>query len=152
VTETGKPVYRTKTPFREKKMTEKILIETLPVTAEFLPEKRLIQERGELALVVDGTIFQHLTYFSLKKGKALYRGGHYHLKKVEHFYVMNGELKIALVDLDTGERTEVKVKIGQKITIYPRCAHRFEAQQDAQVIEYYDMAYDRADDIPYHDF
>ncbi len=133
-------------------MTQKILIETLPVTAEFLSEKRLIQERGELALIADGMTFQHLTYFSLRKGKGLYRGGHYHLKKVEHFYVMSGKLKIAMVDLDSGERAEVEIEAGQRITLYPRCAHRFEAKQDAQVIEYYNTAYDPADDVTYNNF
>ncbi len=133
-------------------MTEKILIETLPVTEEFLPEKRLIQQRGELVLVTDGKTFRHLTYFSLKKGKGLYRGGHYHLKKTEHFYVASGKLKIVLVDLDTGKHSQVEVHTGQRITIYPKCAHRFEALHDAHVIEYYDMAYDREDDIVYDAF
>jgi hypothetical protein len=36
--------------------------------------------------------------------------------------------------------------------IQPRCAHRFQAERDAQVIEYYDGVYNRDDDHPYHDF
>ncbi len=62
-------------------MTEKIHIEELPVTDEFVRKKRLIQDRGELALIEDGKPFQHLGYFSLKKGKGYYRGGHYHTKE-----------------------------------------------------------------------
>ena len=131
---------------------EKFLIETLPVTEAFLKEKRLIQERGEIALVVDGKPFKHLTYFSLKKGNGLYRGGHYHKKKEEHFYVISGTLRIVLVDLDTQETMEVQIQKGQRGTILPHCAHRFEAIEDAQVIEFYNTAYDSKDDIAYDRF
>ena len=130
----------------------KIQIEELPITEEFIPRKRLLQDRGELALIEDGRIFQHLGYFSLRKGKGYYRGGHYHLNKVERFYVVSGKLEIELVDLDTGEKGRVKVKTGHCVALDPNCAHRFIAVEDAQVIEYYATAYDAADDLPYEDF
>jgi dTDP-4-dehydrorhamnose 3,5-epimerase-like enzyme len=133
-------------------MTEKIRIDQLPITEEFLPRKRLIQDRGELALIEDGERFQHLGYFSLKKGEGYYRGGHYHRNKVENFYVVSGQIRVQLVDLDTGEDSEVVLEAGQRVTIYPNCAHRFEAEQEAQVIEYYDSIYDPNDDIHYGEF
>ena len=133
-------------------MTEKIQIEELPVTDEFVRQKRLIQDRGELALIEDGKSFQHLGYFSLKKGKGYYRGGHYHRKKVEHFYVVSGRILVRFVDLDSGERSQVFLEEGQRVTIYPNCAHRFEAEKEAQVIEYYNSIYDPEDDIHYSEF
>ena len=133
-------------------MTEKIQIEALPVTDEFVRQKRLIQDRGELALIEDGKLFQHLGYFSLKKGKGYYRGGHYHRKKVEHFYVVSGRILVRFVDLDSGERSQVFLEEGQRVTIYPNCAHRFEAEKEAQVIEYYNSIYDPEDDIHYSEF
>ncbi len=133
-------------------MTEKIQIEELPVTDEFVRQKRLIQDRGELALIEDGKPFQHLGYFSLKKGKGYYRGGHYHRKKVEHFYVVSGRICVHLVDLDTEEKSEVVIREGQRVTIYPNCAHRFEAEEEAQVIEYYNSIYDPEDDIHCSEF
>ena len=133
-------------------MTEKIQIEELPVTDEFVRQKRLIQDRGELALIEDGKPFQHLGYFSLKKGKGYYRGGHYHRKKVEHFYVVRGRILVRFVDLDSGERSQVFLEEGQRVTIYPNCAHRFEAEKEAQVIEYYNSIYDPEDDIHYSEF
>ncbi len=133
-------------------MTEKIEIEELPVTDEFVRQKRLIQDRGELALIEDGKPFQHLGYFSLKKGKGYYRGGHYHRKKVEHFYVVSGRILVRFVDLDSGERSQVFLEEGQRVTIYPNCAHRFEAEKEAQVIEYYNSIYDPEDDIHYSEF
>ena len=88
-------------------MTDKIQIEELPITDKFLRQKRLIQDRGELALIEDGKLFQHLGYFSLKAGEGYYRGGHYHQKKVEHFYVVSGRIRVRFVDLESGERSEV---------------------------------------------
>ena len=133
-------------------MTEKIQIEELPVTDEFARQKRLIQDRGELALIEDGKPFQHLGYFSLKKGKGYYRGGHYHQRKVEHFYIISGRICVKLVDLDTGKKSEVVIREGHRVTIYPNCAHRFEAEEEAQVIEYYNSIYDPEDDIHYSEF
>lgn len=133
-------------------MTDKVRIEVLPVTDDFVRQKRLIQDRGELALIEDGTVFQHLGYFSLRVGKGYYRGGHYHQKKVEHFYLVRGRIRVRLVDLDTGERTLIFLEEGQRVTIYPNCAHRFEAEKEAQVIEYYNAIYDPEDDIHYSDF
>jgi hypothetical protein len=57
-------------------MTEKIKIAELPVTAQFLREKRLLQDRGELALIADGQPFKHLGYFSLNPGDSRFRDGH----------------------------------------------------------------------------
>lgn len=131
---------------------KKIKIEVLPITDEFLRQKRLIQERGELVLIEDGREFKHLGYFSLKKGKGFYRGGHFHKRKVEHFYIISGRLRIQLVDLESGERSEVILSAGQCVVIYPQCAHKFIAEEDAQVIEYYDELYDADDDLPYEGF
>jgi dTDP-4-dehydrorhamnose 3,5-epimerase-like enzyme len=133
-------------------MTAKIRIVTLPISEEFTQQRRLIQERGELALIEDGTPFRHLGYFSLRPGSQYYRGGHYHLNKIEHFYLIAGRLRISLVDLDTGERSGLVLEAGQRMTIAPRCAHRFDAEQEAQVIEYYDGVYERDDDHPFRDF
>ena len=133
-------------------MTRKIKIDDLPVTEKFLKQKRLIQERGELALIEDGKAFQHLGYFSLKCGKGLYRGAHYHKKKVEHFYIISGKLVVQLADLDSGTKSKVTLHDGQRVTISPNCAHRFMAEEDAQVIEYYDCRYDPEDDVAYQDF
>jgi len=133
-------------------MTDKIEIRTLPVTEKFMGQKRLIQDRGELALIEDGKPFQHLGYFSLKKGKGYYRGGHFHRNKVEHFYVVRGKIRVHLVDIVSKRKSTVILEEGQLATIYPDCAHRFEAEEEAQVIEYYNSKYDPEDDISYGDF
>ena len=133
-------------------MTKKIKIDELPVTADFLREKRLLQDRGELALIADGQPFKHLGYFSLKPGNNYFRGGHYHKMKTEHFYVISGELEVSLVDLETHEKTTVRLHSGHRVEMRSMCAHRFRVVEHARVIEYYDTLYDPQDDHPYHDF
>lgn len=133
-------------------MTPKIKIKELPITDRFLRQKRLIQDRGELALIEDGQSIQHLTYFSLKPGDGYCRGNHYHLKKEEHFYVVSGRLRLRLADVASGDKSAVDVHAGQLVTIAPGCAHRFIALEEAQVIEYYDTAYDPEDDRLYPGF
>ncbi len=128
----------------------RVRIETLPVTREFLPCKRLVEERGELALIEDGMAIHHLGYFSLVPDKGC-RGGHFHEKKTERFYVVSGTLRLELADPETGEQAEVTLCAGQKAVVQPGCAHRFRAERTARVIEYYEGRYDKEDDHP-HDF
>ena len=127
-------------------LSTKCIIENLPITEEFRNKKRLIQERGELALIEDGMNFKHLGYFSLLAGKG-YRGGHYHIQKTEHFYVIKGCLLVEVYDMETGEKDKIEMNTGIKATIYPLLAHRFQALEDAQVIEYYNGVFQIEDDI-----
>jgi L-fuculose-phosphate aldolase len=130
-------------------MSEKITFEELPVTDLFLRRKRLIQERGELALIEDGVSIRHLGYFSLKKGPGHFRGGHFHEKKIERFYIISGRLRLEFMDMETRTSGEIEVREGMCMAIHPNCAHRFSAEEDAQVIEYYDSDYDLDDDKRY---
>jgi dTDP-4-dehydrorhamnose 3,5-epimerase-like enzyme len=130
----------------------KIKIETLPVTKDFLREKRYVEERGELVLLADGDEIRHITFFTLNPGKDFFRGGHFHKKKTEKFYVVSGKLNILIVDVDTKEKDIIEIIAGQRVTIYPFCAHKFQAVTESHVIEYYDSAYDIDDDVRFTDF
>ena len=112
----------------------------------------MFQDRGEIALIEDGKRFQHLGYFSLKEGKDYYRGSHYHRKKVECLYVIRGRLHVEWVDLEQNRKSSMIIHEGQRVSIFPLCAHRFSARQESQVIEYYDSRYDPDDDLPYTEF
>ena len=89
----------------EKLEKNTIEITTLPITDKFLRQKRLIQKRGELALIEDGNSFQHLGYFSLLRDMG-YRGGHYHKRKVENFYIISGRVRVELYDLELKKKSE----------------------------------------------
>jgi dTDP-4-dehydrorhamnose 3,5-epimerase-like enzyme len=131
---------------------KKVKIDELPISERFLQRKRLIQKRGELALIEDGEPFRHLAYFSLKKGKGYSRGGHYHLKKTECFYVIAGKLHLHLLDVDSGERMEIQLHEGQRVRIQPGIAHLFTAEVDAQVLEYYNGQYNQDDNWAFQGF
>lgn len=133
-------------------LKDKFKIEILPVTKDFLREKRYIEERGEIALLADGEEIRHITFFTLNPGPNYFRGAHYHEKKTEKFYVVSGKLRISLVDMETKETDILELEAGQRVTIYPMCAHKFEAITPAQVIEYYSSAYDPEDDIRFDQF
>ena len=128
---------------------KKIIVEPIPIIDEPKPIRRLIQPRGELALIEDGKEFRHLGYFSIRKGEGFFRGGHYHQEKVEYLYIIEGKARISCVDLDSGETSGTEVNAGDKITIYPRCAHRLDALEDVRVIEYFNSIHDPSDDHPF---
>lgn len=133
-------------------LNDKIRIETLPITKAFLREKRCIEDRGELVLLSDGEEVRHITYFSLNPGKLFFRGGHYHRNKVETLYVISGKLRVYIIDVHTKEKNIIEVLSGQKITVYPYCAHKFNAISESHVIEYYATAYDINDDYKHSIF
>jgi mannose-6-phosphate isomerase-like protein (cupin superfamily) len=130
-------------------MSWKILVEEVPMSGEPLKTRRIVEPRGELVLIEDGKQFRRLACFSLKPGGGYFRGGHYHRDKVEHLYVISGRLRIRAADLETGERFEMELSTGSRVTIFPGCAHRFEAVEDARVIEYCDSVHNAEDDIRY---
>lgn len=130
----------------------KIEIHPLPITDVFVRQKRLIQERGELALIEDGLEIRHLGYFSLRALPGAYRGGHHHIHKIERSYLISGVVRIDYVDIDTSDRGSVEAIAGSRIIIHPRLAHRFAAISDAQVIEYYDRIFDPDDEVPFGQF
>lgn len=133
-------------------MPHRLIVSPLPETTDFVRQKRLIQERGELALIEDGLRMDHLAYFSLLPGEGRFRGGHYHRVKTERFYIIAGTGVLLAADPDTGETFETPLSPGLRITVLPGLAHRFEAASPLQVVEYYEGVYDPADDAPYPPF
>jgi dTDP-4-dehydrorhamnose 3,5-epimerase-like enzyme len=133
-------------------LENKFQFETLPVTKAFLREKRLIQDRGELVLLSDGEEIRHLTFFTLNPGNGYFRGGHYHRKKTEKFYLVSGKMRLLLVDVETEESAVLDLDAGCRVTLKPMCAHKFVALRLSQVIEYYAKPFDLSDDIRYDKF
>lgn len=112
--------------------------------------KRVVEERGELAVLhPQGPVFNPV-YFNLNPGPGFYRGGHYHNVKIETFYVISGTMRLRWIDLHDGREETMTVTEGDLVTIHPRCAHRIEAIETCRAIEYSTSAYDfPGDDHPY---
>ncbi|CAM2060928.1 Cupin_2 domain-containing protein [Desulfovibrionales bacterium] len=112
------------------------------MTSQFLRQRRVIQPRGELALIEDGLFFYHLAWFSIEPGDDYFRGNHVYHKKVERFYMVAGRVLLDYIDLDTKKETdsiEIEPAPG---SWYPRLGHRFRAIKRVEIVEYYESIYD----------
>ena len=121
----------------------KVIIERLPETKEGLRAKRWTEERGEFVQISYQEEIRHLVFFEIRKGFS--RGGHYHAKKEEIFYIISGKIKARLWDLDTQEREEHVFEKGDRVRIQPRCGHLFDALKDTVVVEYSPHVYEPED-------
>ena len=122
---------------------EKVTVERLPNTKDVVGAKRWTEERGEFVQISYQEEIRHLALFEIRKGFS--RGGHYHAKKEEIFYIVSGKIKARLWDLDTQEREDCVFEEGNRIRIQPRCGHLFNALKDTVVVEYSPQVYDPED-------
>ena len=129
---------------------KKIIIEKLPETKEIDGAKRWEDAKGEFVQISYREDIGHVAFFELKKGQ--FRGNHYHEKKEEVFYIINGKIRAIFVDLDTSEREERILTKGDKVQVPTRVGHIFHGLEDATVVEYSPQYYDKEDalkiDIP----
>ena len=122
---------------------EKVHIETLPQTKDVEGVKRWEEARGEFAQICYDEEARHIAFFTVKRD--FWRGGHYHEKKEETFYVVDGRIRARFVDLDTNEREEHLLPKGTRLRLKPRCWHIFYGIDDASVVEYSPQVYDKSD-------
>lgn len=122
---------------------EKVHIETLPQTKDVDGVKRWEEDRGEFAQICYDEEARHIAFFTVKRD--FWRGGHYHEKKEETFYVIDGRIRARFVDLDTNEREEHLLLKGTRLRLKPRCWHIFYGIDDASVVEYSPQVYDKSD-------
>lgn len=116
--------------------SSKVRLKQLPRQREGNIPRRLIEDRGEMAILhPHGPVFNPV-YFDLRPGEGFFRGGHYHHTKTENFYIIHGNCLMHLVDIDTGERDRLELHPGDFITISPRCAHRLEAVDFCRIVEF----------------
>ncbi|HEX2965189.1 MAG TPA: cupin domain-containing protein, partial [Syntrophorhabdaceae bacterium] len=122
---------------------KKVIIERLPETKEIDGAKRWIDEKGEFVQVSYREDIGHLAYFELKKDQ--FRGKHFHEKKEEVLYIIDGEIRAIFLDLDTSEIEEYILHKGERIHVPTRVAHVFYGLKDAKVVEYSPQYYDKED-------
>ncbi len=122
---------------------DKVTIETLPNTKDIVGPKRWTEERGEFIQISYRENIGHLALFEIKKGFS--RGGHYHDKKEEIFYIFEGALRATFLDIDTEQKEEHLLRKGNRIRIKPRCGHLFVGLEDSLVVEYSPQVFDSED-------
>jgi len=131
-------------------VSEKFSVKSITGPFDDDNEGTVRDDRGQLVEIVDGASFAHLVYLDFRvKNPPVYRGGHYHNRKKEIFYVIEGLIEVDLFDLDTGALKTIAIAGGDKLTLLPRLAHRFLAREFSRVIEISPVSYDRGDVFPF---
>lgn len=120
-------------------LTSKVSVRRLEVSLPPLPREGgiITSEAGDLFQIVNGPNIQFLAYIEfLPQGEGgRPRGNHYHEKKIETLVVLRGRLLAQFLDLDTMEFGELEIVRGDVVTIQPRCAHAYWAQEYSQALE-----------------
>ena len=122
-----------------------LVIQRLPGTKEIDGAKRWEEEKGEFVQISYLEDIRHLAFFEIKKG--YFRGGHYHEKKDETFYVVRGKIRARFRDPADGVEEEHILERGDKISVKPGIAHIFYGVEDVHVVEYSSQYYDKADNF-----
>lgn len=106
---------------------------------EFIkPEFEFSDDRGSLyQLYSKGWNQVNVSY---TKGGVI-RGGHYHKKNKEVFFVVSGECKIELEDVNNGEKKDFTVKDGDMFVLYPFAKHTFNYVKDTIMVAAYDIGF-----------
>ncbi len=122
----------------------------LPLTADFMTEKRWQDARGQAHLIVDDRPLRRVCLLTLEPG-AGFRGAHLHRRKHEGFYVVEGRALVELVCAQSGERLTLEQGPGDRLWLPPGVAHRISAPGPDPLVfvEFTDRPYDRDDDIPF---
>jgi L-fuculose-phosphate aldolase len=122
---------------------DRVIIEHLPENKDITGAKRWVDEKGEFAQISWREDIGHLAFFELRKGQ--FRGGHYHERKEEVFYVISGRIKAVFADPGGGGKETRILEKGMKVRVGTRVGHRFEGIEDSLVIEYSPQYYDVTD-------
>lgn len=118
-------------------------------TAPDAPElKRLDLAQGRLAqLTPSGQAFRYLAWVELIEGAT--RGNHYHHRKEEWFYLIEGEVDLLVEDPESKARATVRLREGDLAIITTGIAHAMLPVQAGQAIEFSPAEFDPQDTVRY---
>jgi len=124
-----------------------------------LPRRLVADARGTFIKCIDGheTDLPGFTgeVYMVRAFPNQRRGDHYHPQAREWFTVVAGEGVLALQDIASGERLDLRLSASRPETVFipPGLAHVFvnnpAAKEDLIVIAYTDRLYDPADTVPH---
>lgn len=130
-------------------LSGKVVKRTLPCLAPTsgadLPAiKRLVLPQGELAQFHDsGLPIHYIAALELRTGTV--RGNHYHVVKVEHVYLMHGQLELIVQEPGSNHQTTVTIDAGDLVVIQPGVVHAFRVTEPGVAIEFAPTRFDPAD-------
>jgi mannose-6-phosphate isomerase-like protein (cupin superfamily) len=126
---------------------QKLLVTDQPQNrAEVLA--RLLSPKGEFVVLCDGALeIRHLGCLELRPDVA--RGNHFHKLRNERFYLIAGELDLAVEDSQTGQKEIATLRAGEMAFIPPFVAHVFLPRIPGLALEFAAETFDPADVYPF---
>jgi dTDP-4-dehydrorhamnose 3,5-epimerase-like enzyme len=91
-----------------------------------------IDERGGLTGVFQGLKWEEINCVESIAGSV--RGKHYHEATTEGFFIINGKIRVTLLDVLTGSRRVFIVQKGNIMLIKPNTVHTFEMLENSRWI------------------
>lgn len=89
-------------------------------------------DRGDIFDLIEDKV-GHVGMITFKKGAV--RGNHYHKKSTQYSFVLDGEIKMTLTDVDGSNARETILKSGSLSKILPLTVHTYEALSDARMLD-----------------
>jgi mannose-6-phosphate isomerase-like protein (cupin superfamily) len=106
--------------------------------------KRLLLPQGELAQFHDGASpVYYLAFVELRDGTL--RGNHWHNRKQESIYVLDGEFDLTVEDTQSKVRDNLLVQTGDLVAISPGVAHVLRITKPGHAVEFSTEQFDPAD-------
>jgi dTDP-4-dehydrorhamnose reductase len=91
-----------------------------------------VDGRGKIIGVFQGLKWEEINYIESIKGSV--RGTHYHKETIEGFFLINGKVKVTLVDMAKNSKRTFVANKGSILIINPHILHTFEMLEDSQWI------------------
>ena len=109
---------------------------------------RIASPKGELAVLLDEKqVMRFLAYLELKEG--VMRGSHYHKVRHEYFYVIVGEAKLILAEVESGRKESARIAAGDLVYIAPGIAHAYVPLRAGHGVEFAAEVFDMGDVFGY---
>ena len=106
--------------------------------------KRLVLPQGELAQFYDSEEgIRYIAMIQLRAGNS--RGNHYHKVKREYLYMIEGEARLVVENVETRERATVPLRTGDVAFIETGVAHALEVVEPGLAVEFSAARFDAAD-------
>ncbi len=107
------------------------------------PYFKSADSRGEILGISQFDWMREINYIESHSGST--RGGHYHKKTTELFFIMEGEIKVSVKHLKSQESKEITVRKGDIFIVEPLEVHTFQIIKDARWINVLSHPMDKHD-------
>lgn len=100
-------------------------------------------ERGFIYSVIHSGEWREINYVESQKGSV--RGGHYHKKTLECFFVIKGAIDVGIENIKSGKSERFTVKARSVFVVEPFEIHKFKILEDSAWINILSMPMDDKD-------